>query len=237
MFLWPASPWHHSCHKAKDRQVTRILLLWLLLGWKHWKIGKKYFSGLSLCELRIPHSLAKGNVHQAKDNEKEPQIVKNASKNIFSYGNLHQSWSHFRPFVHPFPDVHLTVGHFHCSRDPTQTLQSHTNAARGAAAIPPNLGTCNRHLCADLSLFLLKTRLSIYPWKDWQQHSCLLQNSHHFTTIISTPRLYSLKVVQGQRQHQGRHWSDPSLMQKSSQLPGKAQTSSRERINAPTTGI
>lgn len=85
-------------------------------------------------------------------------------------------------------------GVFPLFQGPHTNLTAPTNTPPGAAPCPPNLGTCNSHLCAELSLFLPKTRCSVYPWNNWQQHSGLLQKSHYFTAVISTRRLYSLKV-------------------------------------------
>lgn len=83
MFLGPASSWHRSCHKVKDRQVTHILLLSLLLGWQCQKQKKQHTWDFHCVSSGFPNVLAKGECSSSKRYEKEPQIVQNPMKNIF----------------------------------------------------------------------------------------------------------------------------------------------------------
>lgn len=103
-----------------------------------------------------------------KEYEKDPQILQNISKNIFSYaslGNLSKADQLSGPFCTP----HFLMGIsqeclFPLSQHPKTKPHGTTQTQpHGAAAVPPSAGTCNGHLCADLSQFLPKMRRSIYP--------------------------------------------------------------------------
>lgn len=112
----------------------------------------------------LPAFLQRGKDLAGKEYEKDPQILQNISKNIFSYASL-SNLSKADQLSSPFCTPHFLTGisqdSSHCPSIPRQNLTVPPTQPRGAAAVPPSPGTCNGHLCADLSQFLPKMRRSI----------------------------------------------------------------------------
>lgn len=62
------------------------------------KNRKKNYQGFSLCEVRIPHALAKGECSSSKGYEKNPQIVQNPTKSIFPMETFTKAGHTLDPF-------------------------------------------------------------------------------------------------------------------------------------------
>lgn len=175
MLLWCSSFPMASFLPRSQRQAGHTYSL-TPAGVKTLENRKKIFiRGFHRVSSGFPALLQRGNVHQAKDMRRSLKLSKVPVK-IFcpveTYARArHSSGPLYTHFLMCFSQgsVPTAPETQHKPYSPTQT----PHVARGAAAAPPNLSTCNRHLCADLSPFVPRTRGSIYPWKDWEQHSCL----------------------------------------------------------------